>query len=79
MKHSDRCLPSVDTQTKLTPTLSAATPDPETFAGAFAAAVHEAGLSARVTLQSFDWHTLQAMRRIAPDQSRRLMHCMTLG
>jgi glycerophosphoryl diester phosphodiesterase len=62
-------------ETKLTPTSGADTPDPETFAQAFAAAVREAGLAARVSLQSFDWRTLVAMRRIAPEIERV---CLTI-
>src|SRR5262245_50094835 len=62
-------------ETKLTPTSGANTPDPETFAGALAAAVREAGLTARVTLQSFDWRTLMVMRRIAPEIGRI---CLTI-
>jgi len=57
-------------ETKLTPTSGADTPDPETFAAAMAQAVRDAGLAARVTLQSFDWRTLQVMRRIAPEIDR---------
>jgi glycerophosphoryl diester phosphodiesterase len=57
-------------ETKLTPTSGADTPDPETFAAAFAAAVREAGLTSRVTLQSFDWRTIAVMRRIAPEIER---------
>jgi glycerophosphoryl diester phosphodiesterase len=57
-------------ETKLTPTSGADTPDPETFAAAMAKAVRDAGLAARVTLQSFDWRTLVAMRRIAPEIDR---------
>jgi glycerophosphoryl diester phosphodiesterase len=53
-------------ETKLTPTSGADTPDPETFARAFADAVRAAGLEARVSVQSFDWRTLTVMRRIAP-------------
>src|SRR5262249_11577870 len=62
-------------ETKLTPTSGADTPDPETFAQAFAGAVREAGLTARVSLQSFDWRTLVAMRRIAPEIERV---CLTI-
>ena len=62
-------------ETKLTPTSGADTPDPETFAGALAAAVREAGLAARVSVQSFDWRTLVVMRRIAPDIERV---CLTI-
>jgi len=57
-------------ETKLTPTSGADTPDPEAFAAAFAKAVRDAGLAARVTVQSFDWRTLAEMRRIAPEIDR---------
>jgi glycerophosphoryl diester phosphodiesterase len=57
-------------ETKITPTSGAETPDPEAFALAFAKAVREAGLAARVSLQSFDWRTIIAMRRIAPEIER---------
>jgi glycerophosphoryl diester phosphodiesterase len=62
-------------ETKLTPTSVADTPDPETFAGAFVTAVREAGLAARVSLQSFDWRTLKAAQRIAPEIERV---CLTI-
>src|ERR1700730_17921364 len=62
-------------ETKLTPTSGADTPDPDAFAGALAAAVREAGLAARVSVQSFDWRTLVVMRRIAPDIERV---CLTI-
>ena len=57
-------------ETKVTPTSGAETPDPETFAAALAKAVREAGLTARVSIQSFDWRTLAAMRSIAPQIER---------
>ena len=57
-------------ETKLTPTSGADTPDPDSFAAALATAVREAGLARRVSLQSFDWRTLVAMRRIAPQIER---------
>jgi glycerophosphoryl diester phosphodiesterase len=57
-------------ETKLTPTSGADTPDPETFAAAVAAAVRAAGLADRVTVQSFDWRTLHALQRIAPEIAR---------
>jgi glycerophosphoryl diester phosphodiesterase len=62
-------------ETKLTPISGADAPDPETFAAAFAAAVREAGLTARATIQSFDWRTLVVMRRIAPEIERV---CLTM-
>ena len=57
-------------EAKLTPTSGADTPDPDSFAAALATAVREAGLARRVSLQSFDWRTLVAMRRIAPEIER---------
>jgi glycerophosphoryl diester phosphodiesterase len=57
-------------ETKLTPTSGAETPDPDTFAAAVAQAIRDAGLTARASVQSFDWRTLVAMKRIAPDIER---------
>jgi glycerophosphoryl diester phosphodiesterase len=57
-------------ETKITPTSGAETPDPETFAAAVAKAVRDAGLAARVSIQSFDWRTLVALKSIAPEIER---------
>ncbi len=57
-------------ETKITPTSGAETPDPDIFAAALARAVREAGLTGRATIQSFDWRTLIAIRRIAPEIER---------
>jgi glycerophosphoryl diester phosphodiesterase len=54
-------------ETKITPTSSADTPDPATFAKLVIAAVRAADLGDRVTVQSFDWRTLIEVKRIAPD------------
>ena len=54
-------------ETKITPTSGSNTPDPATFASLVIAAVRAAGVSDRVTLQSFDWRTLIELKRIAPD------------
>src|SRR5215471_13986213 len=54
-------------ETKITPTSGADTPDPATFARLVVAAVRAAGVSDRVTVQSFDWRTLVEVKRIAPD------------
>jgi glycerophosphoryl diester phosphodiesterase len=62
-------------ETKLTPHAGADTADPETFAAAVVQAVRAAGMSARVAVQSFDWRTLIAFRRIAPDLGR---NCLTI-
>jgi glycerophosphoryl diester phosphodiesterase len=61
-------------ETKLTPT-SATVADPETFATAVVHAVREAGLTSRVSIQSFDWRTLAVARRIAPEIERA---CITI-
>jgi glycerophosphoryl diester phosphodiesterase len=57
-------------ETKITPTSGNETSDPETFAAAFAKAVSDAGLVSRVSMQSFDWRTLMALKRIAPEIER---------
>jgi glycerophosphoryl diester phosphodiesterase len=57
-------------ETKITPTSGAETPDPETFAAAVAKAVRDAGLTTRVSIQSFDWRTLAALKSTAPEIER---------
>jgi glycerophosphoryl diester phosphodiesterase len=57
-------------ETKLTPTSGVETPTPEAFAAAVANAVRDAGLVTRVSIQSFDWRTLMALKRIAPEIER---------
>lgn len=57
-------------ETKLSPNAPNDTADPETFAQKLAAVIREAGLQARATVQSFDWRTLKAMQRIAPEIAR---------
>jgi glycerophosphoryl diester phosphodiesterase len=54
-------------ETKITPTSGGDTPDPETFAKLVVAAIRDAGLSSRVTVQSFDWRTLVAVKKLAPE------------
>lgn len=53
-------------ETKLTPTEPDLTPDPETFARLVVEAIRRHGLETRVTVQSFDWRTLLAVRALAP-------------
>jgi glycerophosphoryl diester phosphodiesterase len=53
-------------ETKLTPQ-GADAPDADTFARAVVAAVRGADLADRVTVQSFDWRTLLAVRSLAPE------------
>ena len=57
-------------ETKLTPDIGADAPDPETFARATAAAIRDAGLATRASVQSFDWRTLKVMAQIAPEIER---------
>lgn len=54
-------------ETKLAPTAPDATPEPEAFARTLIDLVRAEGMLGRVTLQSFDWRTLQASQRIAPE------------
>jgi len=54
-------------ETKLAPDAPADAPPPDAFAAQVVAAVREANLTARVTVQSFDWRTLVAVKRLAPE------------
>ncbi len=54
-------------ETKLSPLAPELTPAPEEFARAVLAVVDAHGLRSRVTLQSFDWRSLKAARRLAPE------------
>jgi glycerophosphoryl diester phosphodiesterase len=53
-------------ETKLMPDRPEDAPDPEAFASRVIERVQAAGMLDRVTLQSFDWRTLVAARRLAP-------------
>jgi len=53
-------------ETKISPVEPAQTVDPATFAQLVANAVRDAGISERVTVQSFDWRTLVEIRQRAP-------------
>jgi glycerophosphoryl diester phosphodiesterase len=54
-------------ETKLTPTSGGTTVDAETFAQLALDAVRRSGVASRTTIQSFDWRTLVAIRRLAPE------------
>jgi len=54
-------------ETKIDPRQPEATAAPEPFARALVAAIREAGLVRRATIQSFDWRTLQVVQREAPE------------
>lgn len=53
-------------ETKLTPADAVPVATAEQFARAIAREVDEAGMASRVTVQSFDWRSLRALKRIAP-------------
>jgi glycerophosphoryl diester phosphodiesterase len=54
-------------ETKVTPGAEVPTADAVTFAKAVVTAVRRAGMTERVTVQSFDWSTLVEVRRLAPE------------
>ena len=57
-------------ETKIRPTAPespAATAAPEEFAAALVDTLRREGMAARSTIQSFDWRTLRAARRLAPE------------
>ena len=59
--------PRFNIETKIAPAKPDETPDPERFAHLVVEAVRQAGVASRTTIQSFDWRTLLAVHRIAPD------------
>jgi len=54
-------------ETKLDPDKPGETPLPEAFARVVIAALREAGMTARSTIQSFEWRTLQVVQKEAPE------------
>jgi glycerophosphoryl diester phosphodiesterase len=54
-------------ETKVSPDKPALSPDPETFARLLVEAIRAARLSSRATIQSFDWRTLLAAKKLAPE------------
>ncbi|HMN93779.1 MAG TPA: glycerophosphodiester phosphodiesterase [Hydrogenophaga sp.] len=54
-------------ETKLHPLRPAESPEPEAFARAVIDVVRAWGMGSRVSIQSFDWRTLAAVQRIAPE------------
>lgn len=57
-------------ETKVDPTRPDDTIAPEPMARALLAEIERAGMQRRVTIQSFDWRTLQWVGRLAPDMPR---------
>jgi len=56
----------VNIETKITPTSGASVVDPDAFAKLVVERVAAAGMEKRATVQSFDWRTLVAVRRLNP-------------
>lgn len=54
-------------ETKVDPTQPNDTVSPEVITHALVKVVRDAGMAGRVTIQSFDWRTLQIAQRIAPE------------
>jgi glycerophosphoryl diester phosphodiesterase len=54
-------------ETKVSPLEPGETPDPETFAKTLVELIKQEGMTTRVSIQSFDWRTLQIVQRIAPE------------
>ena len=54
-------------ETKISPAAPAETLPPEAFARALVGEIRKAGVAARTTVQSFDWRTLHAVERAAPE------------
>jgi glycerophosphoryl diester phosphodiesterase len=53
-------------ETKVTPDQAQATASPQQFAEALARALDAAGMADRVTVESFDWRSLVALKRLRP-------------
>jgi glycerophosphoryl diester phosphodiesterase len=56
----------IDIETKITPTSGETTVDPETFVRLVIERIRAADMTARTTLQSFDWRTLVIAGKMAP-------------
>jgi glycerophosphoryl diester phosphodiesterase len=54
-------------ETKVSPDKPGESPDPDTFARLVVEAIRAARLSSRATIQSFDWRTLLAANKLAPE------------
>ena len=53
-------------ETKISPLQPDLTPQPQDFVEAVLAVIRQHGMEQRVTLQSFDWHTLKVAQQLAP-------------
>jgi glycerophosphoryl diester phosphodiesterase len=67
VKRSGDGMVRFDIETKLSPDKPDETLTPEPFARAVVEAIRSAGMAVRSQIQSFDWRTLQAVQKIAPE------------
>ncbi|MGF1607991.1 MAG: glycerophosphodiester phosphodiesterase [Kiloniellales bacterium] len=54
-------------ETKLSPETPDLAPTPEDFAAAVVGVIRKAGVTERASVQSFDWRSLQAVQKLAPE------------
>lgn len=66
-KNSEHADVRFNIETKINPLKPANTADPEAFVTALLLAVEKSGLKQQVTIQSFDWRTLQLVQERAPE------------
>ncbi len=67
VKQSGNTRVGFDCETKLSPLEPGATLEPEAFARRVIAEIRAAGMQHRMTIQSFDWRSLQVVQREAPE------------
>ncbi len=67
VKKSGNDIVRFNIETKLSPVEPGQTPDPTAFATTLVELIRQEGMASRVTIQSFDWRTLQVVQRIAPE------------
>ncbi|MCA2997897.1 MAG: glycerophosphodiester phosphodiesterase [Rhodocyclaceae bacterium] len=67
VKQSGNAQVRFNIETKLSPMARSETVSPQVFVEKLLAVIRENGMASRVTIQSFDWRTLQICQRLAPD------------
>lgn len=67
VKQSGNTLVKFNIETKLSPMARAETVGPQVFVEKLLAVIRDNGMAGRVTIQSFDWRTLQISQRLAPE------------
>lgn len=66
-------------ETKISPLEPGATVSPEAMTSALLAAVREAGMTDRVTIQSFDWRTLRLVHQMEPGMATSCLSSQGAG